>query len=194
MRWSVAVAATLTLASCKRGRVDDVGDLDTGPPPSALGCPEGSIDIGGQPPVASEFWCGRQGDEGRMVRHGAYWSFYSDGTPKEHGAYANNAKTGRWWSWDADGRLTQEGDYDDNEETGYWILYDSDGRVSAEGPMANGGRHGVWTAYDPDTRVANEGTWSDGERDGTWIIYDGEGNALRERNYRNGRLVSQREL
>lgn len=193
MRWIVTLAAVALVAGCKGKRVDDVGDVMEGPPPSALGCPEGAIDVGGRPPMAAEFWCGVTDANNRMVRHGKYWSFYSNGTAKEHGAFANGVKTGRWWYWDSDGELTQEGDYEEDEQSGYWLIY-KDGRVIEEGPMKAGGRHGVWVSYDDATTLPQEGTWENGERAGVWIEYDAEGEALRERTYRNGRLVSQREL
>lgn len=187
------VLSLLLVAGCKRRGTQDVGEIIEGPPPSALGCPVGSVDTGGRPPDHLEFYCSRTDDEGRVVRHGPYWNFQRNGRAKSTGAYADGVMVGEWWFWDIDGNLTETGGYVAGEKDGYWVIYE-DGRPAAEGTMRGGNRHGTWVAYDLTTGRTNEGVWDDGEREGTWVEYSPTGKPLRERVYRDDRQISQREL
>lgn len=159
-----------------------------------IGCPQETDEVGAMPPAGTEMWCNLRTAEGLTQRHGPTRQWWKDGRQRSVGAYANNERTGHWWYWDTDGRLEKEGDFREDAENGWWIHYRPDGSITEEGPMVNGGREGVWTVYDDKTGIPTEGLWVAGEKEGTWIEYDAEGKPIRERVYRRGRLINQREL
>jgi hypothetical protein len=194
MRHAWVLVALVLVAGCKRREMEGFDDHTADEVQTLLGCPPGTDEIGGLPPSGLDLWCARTDETGVRLRHGPARAWWPDGRPKEAGAYADDQRTGHWWFWDADGRLLKEGDFRDGRETGWWMVYRPDGTVSEEGPMMDGGREGVWTVYDAKTGIPIEGPWVAGEKDGLWVEYDADGKPLREREYRRGRLVSQREL
>ncbi|MCB9664253.1 MAG: toxin-antitoxin system YwqK family antitoxin [Alphaproteobacteria bacterium] len=182
-----------SLAGCpRRGGVTAMG-RDTEVVQTVLGCAPGAREYGAAPPAGFELWCGVPGDTG-AVRHGPSRSWWQDGARRTAGAYDMGRKTGHWFTWHANGNLASEGPYVGDAEDGYWMLYDEDGDLAEEGPMHDGGREGVWSFLDPKTKVWLQGTWVDGQKDGTWTEYDAAGKPLRERVFRLGRQISQREL
>lgn len=188
------VALLLLLSACaKRGEIGSVYRKDDGPV-SKLGCPEGTVEVGAPPPTGTELSCVRTDETGRQVKHGPARTWWPDGRPRSHGAYAADQRVGHWWLWSADGHLEMEGDFRENAENGWWVYYRPDGGVSAEGPMRNGGRDGMWVTYDETTGLAQEGLWVGGEKEGVWVEYNADDRAIRERVFRRGRLLSQREL
>lgn len=198
MRWVMLLATTTTVYvnGCpKKVEVEDptgTASQAAASGDTALLCPEGGELFGSPPPKGREEWCGVTLPTGAIQRSGAAREYTSEGRLKAAGVYAANQRTGHWWFFDDDGAVEREGDYTSGAESGYWFHYDDQG-VSAEGAMKNGGRHGIWVSYDEERRPS-QGTWVDGERDGVWVEFDEDNNPTRERVYRRGRLISQREL
>ncbi len=160
------------------------------PPPSELGCPEGTFEMATPLSGMVELTC-RKSDS-VSVRHGPALIRRTDGQITERGAWADGLKTGHWWSWDSQGRLIRDGDWADGQPSGWWMEYATDGTVAAEGGMVAGKRSGLWVVRD-ETGEWEQG-WVDGELHGTAVQRGPDGIVLRERVYVKGRLVSQREL
>lgn len=194
MRQVALLLPLALLLGCPKNRDADSIVRKEEAPTTRLGCPAGTYELGQVPPEGLELWCARLDETGRQVRHGPSRSWWPDGRPQSYGAFANDQKVGHWWFWTADGHLEREGAFRDDRENGYWLVYRTDGTVAAEGPMADGGRDGVWVTYDESTGLAQDGLWSAGEKDGVWVEYNTEGRPQRERVFRRGRLISQREL
>lgn len=187
--WMVAL---LLLSACpRRTEIIDLSN-PAAAPKSLLDCPTGTKEYGQMPPGGSEMWCAKDG--ATPVRHGPARSWYSDGRPQSAGQYAEGVRTGHWWFWTQEGHVEREGDFLNGAEAGYWTVYRDDGSVSSEGPMKDGGKNGVWVSFDASNGVPQEGLWVDGQKDGVWVEYDAEGKAIRERIFRLGRQISQREL
>lgn len=183
--------AALLLTACAKGREVKTIQRPESVQVTQLGCPEGTIEMGARPPEGSDLWCAIAAPGVTPVRHGPARTWWADGRQQTVGVYEHDVKSGHWTFWSADGHLEQEGDFEAGRKSGYWILYDADGEVAEEGPMRDGGRHGIWVNH--QGKVPVEGTWVDGEKDGVWIEYDAEGKPVRERIYRRGRQISQRE-
>lgn len=188
------VLASLLLATgcAKRAQVEELPEADTRP--RVLDCPDGTLELGNAPPLGLEVWCAREVVGSQPLRHGPSQAWYRNGRVAAEGAYAEGRRTGHWTYHREDGSLEKEGAWSEGTETGYWLHYNADGTLAEEGPMVDGGRHGAWVTYDPESGMPVEGTWVDGERDGVWVEHDAEGQPVRERVYRRGRLISQREL
>ncbi len=161
---------------------------------SLLGCPEGTREVGAKPPMGFEMWCSRTDVTGQAQRHGPSWMWWPDGRLRSTGSFLEGKRTGHWWFWTSEGTLDREGLFLDGVEEGYWLIYRPDGTISSEGTMRNGGRDGMWVTYDDATGRPQEGLWTLGEKDGVWIEYRDDDTPFRERVFRDGRLINQREF
>ena len=75
-----------------------------------------------------------------------------------------------------------------------WTSYHPSGDRASEGQMVDGKENGRWTYWNNETLSRTEGEYILGDRDGIWMDFGPDDRPLRERTYRAGRLVSQREL
>jgi hypothetical protein len=188
--WVVVVAA---LAGCVKS---SAAVLDAGPAKGHpdLVCPAGASAEGYGPPVGRESWCMLTLPDGRLVREGAAIEWHDNGARKVSGNYAQGRKTGEWVTYHPTGTPEARGTYLNDKKDGVWTTWAPTGEKIAEGPYVDGVEHGAWTFWTVETLVRTEGNYVLGGRDGKWIDYSPEGKATRERIYREGRLLSQREL
>jgi hypothetical protein len=192
MRARVALLALGLLVGCKKAQVANVAEAPAAAPATLLGCPGDAREFGAMPPAGQELWCGVTTPTGGVIRHGPTRTWYRDGRPSTIGAYADNREVGHWWYWHDDGTLVKEGDFIDGAESGQWVIYEADGSIQTEGPMRDGRRNGVWTVYDP-SGSKQQGPYVAGAQDGLWVEFNAQGVPVRERIYREGRLVRLRE-
>jgi hypothetical protein len=157
-----------------------------------LKCEEGTRPVGTPPPSGTRVWCVRKMPTGAEVRHGPSFAWHSNGEMASTGSWVDDRQHGHWTFWASQSFLESEGAFVEGEEEGIWKFYYADGSIKAEGPMSDGGRHGQWSYVD-ENGIQNEGTWAYGEREGRWYDKDPEGRVVRERIYRAGRLIEQKE-
>lgn len=161
---------------------------------AAIACPAGTQPAGKAPPEGFEAWCQRVAPTGEVTREGPAITWHPDGTRASAGSYAVNRKSGFWSTYYPDGKPQAEGSYEVGVQVGLWKEYHPSGELKTEGEYAAGKPHGYWTYWHPNGQLLTAGDLVEGDKTGTWIEYDEQGKPKTERVYRNGRVLSQREL
>ncbi len=193
MRPIAAMAVAALLAGCPPK------PPPTGPaaPPQVnadIACPPGTLLTGHAPPVGSEVWCQRPNTDGTFTRVGPTLTWHGNGRKASEGAYREGKKDGPWLFWYPTGTPERQGSYANGQPEGVWTSYHPNGERASEGQMVDGHEHARWTYWNAETLTRVEGEYVLGERDGTWMDFGPDDRPIRERIYRSGRLVSQREL
>ncbi|MFT4627691.1 MAG: hypothetical protein ACI8PZ_006378 [Myxococcota bacterium] len=155
-------------------------------------CPADTVGTGAPPPRGQEVWCQRLLPTGKWLRHGPAIEWHANEQRRATGEYYEADKHGPWLFWYATGTPERQGSYTRNVKNGVWTEFHVSGDRKSEGEFVEGQEHGMWVFWDENTRV--EGEYVMGEPNGIWLEYTPENIATRERVYRSGRLVSQREL
>jgi antitoxin component YwqK of YwqJK toxin-antitoxin module len=88
----------------------------------------------------------------------------------------------------------EQGSFAGGVKDGVWVSYHADGARSSEGKMIDGKQHGEWSYWSSDGQSRTVGQWKLGNKDGVWREMNAEDRAVAERLYRDGRLVSQKDL
>jgi len=156
-------------------------------------CPAGTVAVGGAPPVGTQIWCNLTLPNGSQVRHGPTFMWHANGTLSAQGHYAEDTRDGAWRFFSSRGTPEREGSYLYGKEDGVWTFYHPGGEKASSGRMVGGGNHGEWTYWDVDGHES-KGTWIQGQKEGVWVEHNSEGTPIRERTYREGRLIEQKEL
>lgn len=187
------VVLVLLLGGCAK-RSDAV--VDAGPPKGHpdLQCPAGTAPEGYGPPVGKSAWCVLALPDGRRVKEGPSMEWHDTGTRAVTGSWSNDRMSGEWVRYYPTGTPESRGAYLNGKKDGVWTTFAATGEKTAEGPFVDGVEHGNWTFWSTDTLTRTEGAYVLGNRDGRWLDYSPEGKPVRERIYRDGRLVTQREL
>ncbi len=183
----------LGLVGCvKRG--DAV--VDAGPPKGHpdLQCPPGALPEGYGPPTGTSVWCVLALPDGRRVKEGPTIEWHANGARSLDGRFAQDQRVGEWVTFHPTGTPETRGGYTANRKEGVWTTWAATGEKIAEGPFVNGVEHGGWTFWNTDTLTRIEGSFVLGAKDGRWLDYSPEGKPTRERIFREGRLITQREL
>jgi antitoxin component YwqK of YwqJK toxin-antitoxin module len=184
-------AVALALAGCeKKAAVEALAKVAIVHPD--LSCGGETEGTGKGPPNGTEVWCLKKIDGG-VVRHGQAIEWFSNEQRKSSGEYQEDKKSGAWGYWYPTGKPKMQGSYVRGVQDGFWTTFHITGERKSEGQMVDGKEHGNWIYWGADnTKV--EGAWTLGDQDGQWIDYDAAGIPNRERNYRSGRLINQREI
>jgi len=182
---------TIALGCAKPATQSDLGPVSPHPD---LQCPALSIPAGKAPPVGYEVWCHTQGEPGKWLREGPSIAWHSNAQRASEGLYAAGKRTGPWQIWYPTGQPKEQGSYVGGVKEGVWTSYHPDGTRSSEGEMVQGQQHGAWNYWSPDGQSRTEGQWKLGEKDGVWHELDADDRKVSERVYRNGRLLTQKEL
>ncbi len=188
--WAVAVGLA---GGCAKA---PVAVVDAGPAKGHpdLRCPVGARPEGFGPPNGRAAWCVLSLPDGRTVKDGPALEWHENGAIAASGAWADDLQTGEWIRYFPTGTPESRGTYVAGKKDGVFTTFAPGGEKVAEGPFVNGAEHGAWTFWNTETLVRTEGAYVLGDRDGVWRDYTPEGKATRERVYRDGRLVTQREL
>ena len=168
--------------------------VEESPYPDDFACEEGTLPVGLPPPGGTIIWCQMQTTTGHVLRHGPSIEWHANGRRSKQGGYLQGKLDGKWSEWHATGDLSKEITYANGVMEGPFVEYFLDGTKQAEGQMVNGKESGQWTYWTEGTGARLLGTYADGKRSGTWLQYNATGVPVRERSYRAGRLMSQREL
>jgi hypothetical protein len=191
--WLLSGVALVGLAGCppKTAAV-----VDTGPPKGHpdLHCPAGTVPNGYGPPVGREAWCEITLADGHTQKEGPTLSWHENGQRALSGNYAAGMQIGDWVTYYPTGTPESQGQYAGGKKEGVWVTWATSGEKIAEGPFVAGQEHGAWVFWDTATLSRSEGQYVLGGRDGTWLDISPEGKPTRERIYRGGRLLTQREL
>lgn len=86
-------------------------------------CPDGTREMGADPPKAHERWCERDGR-----KHGGYVAWHRDGPVSVTGAYSNGERVGVWTRWFASGGKQAQAEFVDGREHGLVLTWDALGR------------------------------------------------------------------
>jgi hypothetical protein len=148
---------------------------------------------GAPPPTSQEVFCVAD-HLGSPVRSGDAIRYYPTGEVLARGRYVNNEAVGEWTFWHRDGALKRRETWVAGVANGEWSEYHPNGTMSANGTVQKGQRVGLWTFYDPEGHRFLEGEYTLGKEDGVWREYGPDGAPLRERVYRQGRLLRQSEI
>jgi hypothetical protein len=190
------IAISLFLAAttaCKKKAPDDITDEPVHLHPDLI-CPDGSHGEGFPPPDGVLAYCVLDGNPGLTIKHGPSIEWYTSGQKKEAGSYLSNQRFGEWTSWYESGIIARQGHYKNDSEDGRWIEFHPSGLQSAEGARVNGRESGEWVYWADGDNTRTEGAWSNGQQDGVWTDFDSAGTPVRQRVFRMGRLINQREL
>lgn len=190
---SGALMAVLCLGGCPKTNGVPTGPEEDPIVYDGLECPENTRAVGGAPPVGTQVWCNLTLANGTQVRHGPSFMWHANGQLAAQGQYAEDGRDGDWKFYSARGTMEMQGSYLFGKEDGEWIYYHPSGEKSESGRFVNGGRNGEWSYWN-SAGIESKGTWVDGKREGTWVELDHNGDPLRERTYRDGRVIEQKEL
>lgn len=157
-------------------------------------CPPGTLLAGAAPPAGLEVWCTRPMPDGTTVRNGPAIEWHGNGAKLSQGAYLHDKRDGPWLFWYPTGTPEKQGSYSNGRENGVWTSYFATGDRASEGQMIDGKENGRWTYWNNDTLTRTEGDFILGAREGVWLDFGPDDRPVRERTYRSGRLVSQRDL
>ncbi len=159
-----------------------------------LQCPPGTLPAGTPPPQGREVWCELRPVGGAPVRQGPSIAWHENGKRAAQGPYLAGKRHGRWTFWHPNGVPAKQGSFAQGLEEGVWTAYHPHGDRASEGEYVGGEEHGPWLYWDVQEPARIEGTWALGKRTGRWLDIGPDGRPVRERVYRNGRLVNQQEL
>jgi hypothetical protein len=193
MRWMLAAGFALGWAGCAP-KPPPAAPSAPAPLFSEFTCPPGTELAGAAPPVGVEVWCSRPMPDGTKVRSGPSLSWHGNGQKQSQGAYLQDKREGPWLYWYPTGTPERQGSYSNGKPDGVWTSYHPTGDRSSEGQMVDGKENGRWTFWNNESMTRTEGEFLLGERDGVWMDFGPEDQPVRERSYRTGRLVSQRDL
>jgi hypothetical protein len=181
------------LISCAKPVATTGASTPASPHPD-LHCPPGSIPAGKAPPLGLEVWCHAQGQPGKWLREGPSISWHDNQQRASEGLFSHGKPTGPWQYWYPTGQPMEQGSFAGGVKDGVWVTYHADGTRSAEGTMVDGKHHGEWSYWSSDGQSRTVGQWKLGKKDGIWNEMNAEDRAVAERLYRDGRLVSQKDL
>ncbi|MCB9675356.1 MAG: hypothetical protein H6737_09585 [Alphaproteobacteria bacterium] len=196
MRCAALLAlALLTLApACKKAAIDTGPKAPVGISHPDLPCSEGTIGLGTPPPDGLEIYCALWFPDGKVVRMGPAIEWHSAARKKAQGSYADDKRTGPWQYWHPNGVIAEQGSFIAGNKEGPWVAFHENGERASEGEFIGGKEVGAWTFWSEDGLTRTEGKYdSYGLREGTWVDHSADDKPLRERKYRNGRLINQRE-
>ncbi|MEN0063426.1 MAG: hypothetical protein AAGA48_14840 [Myxococcota bacterium] len=159
-----------------------------------LQCPAGTVAAGLAPPQGHEAWCEKPVQVGPVLRVGPSLTWHTNGEKASQGSWEAGLRTGPWLFWHPNAQLSEQGAYSADEKQGIWTTYDSSGRRTAEGSFVAGSRDGDWIFWDPSAQTRTEGRYELGEREGKWVEFDPEGRPVRERDFRDDRMLNVRSL
>ena len=159
-----------------------------------LQCPPGTLPAGTAPPQGDTVWCEITNAAGLKVREGPSLEWHPNERRRAEGSYVAGERHGEWLYWYATGSPEARGSYAIGVKEGVWTTYHPNGDRASEGMFVGGAEHGPWVFFDPTSGTRTEGEYVLGERTGPWIDYGEHGRPVRERIYRNGRVIDQREL
>jgi len=193
MRSMAIVMAAALLMGCPP-KAPPQSTANPGPAYSEITCPLGTVVAGYAPPTGSEVWCQRPNLDGTFTRHGPAITWHGNGEKASEGSYREGKSDGPWLYWYPTATPERQGSYALGKPEGVWTSYHPNGERASEGQMVDGKEHGRWTYWNAETLTRIEGEYILGDRDGVWMDFGPDDRPVRERIYRTGRLVSQREL
>ncbi|TNE83937.1 MAG: toxin-antitoxin system YwqK family antitoxin [Deltaproteobacteria bacterium] len=188
-----ALLLLLPLLACgKKGPLENAADLAY-PEFGDLTCAEQHRFGGAPPPIGTEIFCVSE-VTGTPTRNGNAIRYYPSGEIAARGDYRYDKQIGEWTVWYRDGSLKRKEAWLNGIAEGTWAEFHPGGVRRAQGPMIEGQREGLWTFFDEEGNRYLEGHYSNGHEDGVWREYLPDGTPVRERLYRDGRLLRQSEL
>ncbi len=187
----LALSVLVSVAGCKKKEIVEPEPEPVQVHPD-LFCADGTEGAGAPPPAGQEVWCQRSLPTGKWLRHGPAIEWHTNEERRATGDYYQGEKNGPWLYWFPTGTPERQGNYAHGVKNGVWTEFHVSGDRKSEGEFVEGREHGPWLYWEGDLRI--EGAYIMGAPDGTWLEYNRDDIAVRERIYRSGRLVSQREL
>lgn len=193
MRACAMVTAFFVLAGCPPKPGAATGpELPVGHPD--LKCPAGTAAAGYAPPNGWEVWCEKFLADGTEVREGPSISWHPNEQRKAEGSWADGKQHGPWLYWFPTGTPESQGSFAMGNKEGVWTTFQSNGERASEGQFVSGAEHGPWVYWNTDALTRTEGSYVLGNRDGIWRDYGPDDKPVRERVYRDGRMITMREL
>lgn len=194
MRWIPAVSLLILAVACKKAAVDTGPQMPVGIQHPDLPCTNGTIGMGEPPPAGTEIYCARVYPDGRIQRQGPAIMWHSPSRRKAQGAFLDDRKSGAWQMWHPNGAVAGQGSFVADNKEGAWVEFHGNGERASEGDYVGGKETGKWMYWSEDGLTRTEGKYDAyGKRQDSWIDYGADDQPIRERIYRNGRLVNQRE-
>ena len=157
-----------------------------------------------------EHWYEKAVGPNRVIRDGAYESFYPDGSRQTMGEYSAGDSVGRWQELYLNGGMKYEKSYTDRGKlkgrsilwmpSGDTLVFDTyngrgeldgrhalfrreNGEIREEGDYRNGKRHGIWRRWHRNGQMEYQREYYQGRAVGTWTEFGVD-----------GQLVSRREF
>jgi antitoxin component YwqK of YwqJK toxin-antitoxin module len=185
--------ATLFLLACAK-KAPEAPTAAGGPNYPDLKCATGTAPAGLAPPQGFEVWCQSVLPSGEPQREGPSIAWHPNEQRSAEGAWSVGRRTGTWQYWYPNGQLEKTGSYTNGVEDGVWVSYHENGQRMSEGQMIGGKESGAWSYWTEDGQTRTDGQWRLGLRDGVWTDFAPGDVPVREKIWRDGRLITQREL
>ena len=103
--------------------------------------------------------------------NGAYTAYFTDGSVKTKGQYANNQATGFWEYFYENGHPKMRGTLDNNRNAGPWEYFYENGQLQMKGVVYDSTRQGKWHFYYENGQLKREGEFEQGKQVGLWQEY-----------------------
>jgi len=195
MRWTALLLLSLTVLGCKKNAIDTGPRGPVGITHPDLPCAEGTIGLGTPPPEGLEIHCARVHPDGKIIWQGPAIEWHSPSRKKAQGSYVDGKKSGPWQMWHPNNSIMEQGSYIAGNKEGPWVAFHSNGERASEGEYIAGYKVGPWVFWSEDGLTRTEGSFDNyGKRTGIWVDHGADDTPLRERKYRDGRLIFQREI
>lgn len=121
---------------------------------------------------------------GTEILHGAYFSYYFNGSIESKGQFENNETAGIWEFFYESGNLKMRGLLKQNSNHGLWEYFYENGNKSMEGEIIDRKREGEWKLYYESGELREQGFYKNSQRDGPWKYFFENGRVKGEINYK----------
>lgn len=124
---------------------------------------------------------------GRVMYHGSYLEFWSDGARFKQGKYDYSKKVGEWTWWNRNGDVMKTGTYAGDQPHGEFRVFRGDGSLERVENYEHGVSHGEWFGYRVDGAKVWRRTFQRGRPEGRWTEYHANGTKKLEFFFRKGK-------
>lgn len=129
------------------------------------------------------------------VKTGIWEAYHKNGNLKHKITFTNGEARGPASFYYEDGKLWESGHWEVDHWTGKYQLYYENGQLNYDWNFnEKGKREGPQKYFHKNGKRMYEGSWSNGRTNGTLKVYNNDGNLIEEKNFDDGKVISQKKI